>query len=90
METISTVRSFGGVQGVYRHASAATGTPMTFGVYVPPQARERFAVVPQAEVVGVDGAKHLFVGYTETVLDEVVRRVAPDAFPLPRTYEETA
>jgi S-formylglutathione hydrolase len=41
METISTVRSFGGVQGVYRHASAATGTPMTFGVYVPPQARER-------------------------------------------------
>lgn len=28
----------------------------------PPQARERFAAVPQAEVVGVDGAKHLWVG----------------------------
>ena len=50
----------------------------------PPAARERFAAVPQAEVVAVDGAKHLFVGYTETVLDEVVRRVAPAAYPLPR------
>ena len=55
----------------------------------PPEARERFAVVPQAEVVDVPGAKHLFVGYTEEVLDQVVRRVAPSSFPLPRTYEET-
>ena len=54
----------------------------------PPQARERFAVVPQAEVVDVPKAKHLFVGFTEEVLDEVVRRVAPAAYPLPRTYEE--
>ena len=36
METLSTVRAFGGAQGVYRHASAATGTDMTFSVYVPP------------------------------------------------------
>ena len=56
----------------------------------PPEARERFAVVPQAEVVEVPDAKHLFVGYTETVLDEVVRRIAPDAAPLPQTYEESA
>jgi S-formylglutathione hydrolase len=28
-------RAFGGVQGVYEHASAATGTPMTFSVFVP-------------------------------------------------------
>ena len=54
----------------------------------PAQARQRFAAVPQAEVVAVEGAKHLFVGYTERVLDEVVKRVAPAAFPLPRTYEE--
>ncbi len=54
----------------------------------PPQARERFAVVPQAEVVAVARAKHLFVGFTERVLDEVVRRVAPAAYPLPQTYEE--
>ena len=36
METVSVNRAFGGVQGVYRHASAATGTDMTFSVYVPP------------------------------------------------------
>jgi S-formylglutathione hydrolase len=38
LETLSTARSFGGLQGVYRHASAATGTAMTFAVYSPPQA----------------------------------------------------
>lgn len=36
IETLSINRSFGGVQGVYRHASTATGTGMTFSVYVPP------------------------------------------------------
>ena len=36
LETISANHAFGGVQGVYRHASAATGTGMTFSVYVPP------------------------------------------------------
>ena len=35
METVSTNRSHGGVQGVYRHASSATGTDMTVAVYVP-------------------------------------------------------
>ena len=35
LETVSTSRSFGGVQGVYKHAAAATGTDMTFSVYVP-------------------------------------------------------
>lgn len=38
METVSTTKSFGGTQGVYRHASTETGTPMTFAVFVPPQA----------------------------------------------------
>ena len=37
LETVSEARSYGGVQGVYRHASAATGTDMTFSVFVPPQ-----------------------------------------------------
>lgn len=35
VETVSTNRAHGGVQGVYRHASIATGTPMTFAVFVP-------------------------------------------------------
>ncbi len=74
-------------------AWAASGKPLTALVpelddfLRPAPARERFAAVPQAEVVAVDGAKHLFVGHTERVLDEVVRRVAPAAFPLPRAYE---
>ena len=38
IEQLSGNRAFGGVQGVYKHASAATGTDMTFSVYVPPQA----------------------------------------------------
>lgn len=38
METVSTTRSHGGMQGVYKHASAATGTEMTFSVFVPDHA----------------------------------------------------
>src|SRR5687768_13789109 len=38
LETLSTARSFGGTQGVYRHASRETGTDMAFAVYLPPQA----------------------------------------------------
>ncbi|MDO6415296.1 S-formylglutathione hydrolase [Sphingomonas sp. BIUV-7] len=36
LETISTNRAHGGTQSVYRHASTATGSEMTFSVYVPP------------------------------------------------------
>jgi len=39
LDTVSTNRAFGGVQGVYKHASAATGTEMTFSVFLPPQAQ---------------------------------------------------
>ena len=39
-------------------------------------------MVPQAEVVAFAGAKHLFVGHAEEVLDEVVRvAVAPGRAP---------
>ncbi|MEY4238748.1 MAG: S-formylglutathione hydrolase [Pseudomonadota bacterium] len=38
METVSTNRSHGGTQGVYSHQSAATGTAMTFSVFVPDHA----------------------------------------------------
>jgi len=37
LETVSEVVSHGGVQGVYRHASAVTNCNMTFSVFVPPQ-----------------------------------------------------
>lgn len=38
MKTISENRCFGGVQGVYSHASQATGCDMTFGVFLPEEA----------------------------------------------------
>ncbi|MBB3983642.1 S-formylglutathione hydrolase [Sphingobium fontiphilum] len=36
LDPVSANRAFGGVQGVWKHASAATGTDMTFAVYIPP------------------------------------------------------
>ena len=36
MKTLSTVKSFGGIQGVYSHASSCTNTEMSFSVFVPP------------------------------------------------------
>lgn len=38
MERLSTAKSHGGTQAVYRHDSRETGTPMSFSVFVPPQA----------------------------------------------------
>ncbi len=56
----------------------------------PAEARERFKRVPQAEVVAVDKAKHLWVGepYVRIVLNEIVKRVAPAAYPLPTEWDE--
>ena len=39
-EPLSAHASFGGVQHFYRHASAETGTPMRFALYLPPQAAQ--------------------------------------------------
>jgi len=38
LETLSTNKAHGGTQGVYRHASTATGTAMTFSVFIPDHA----------------------------------------------------
>ncbi|MGN6302995.1 MAG: alpha/beta hydrolase [Angustibacter sp.] len=55
----------------------------------PEEARERFAAIPQAEVVAVEGGKHLWVGepYVRRALDEIVARVAPGRAPLPHTWD---
>ena len=54
----------------------------------PAAALERFAVLPEAEVIPVDGAKHLWVGEaaTKRVLNEIVRAVNPATYPLPDTF----
>lgn len=54
----------------------------------PAEARERLAVIPQAEVIGVDGAKHLWVGDSERALDEITAKLAPGvALPLPDSWD---
>jgi uncharacterized protein len=75
---------------------AASGRPLLVLVpelddYLPPdQARARFARVPQAEVIVVERAKHLWVGesYVRIVLNEIVRRVNPGAWPLPNEWKD--
>ena len=73
-------------------AWTASGKPVTvlvpeFDDYLrPAAAKEAFAPLAQANVVAVDGAKHLWVGepYVRRVLDEIVRAVAPaSSVPLP-------
>jgi uncharacterized protein len=59
----------------------------------PADARKRFARVPNAEVVGVDGARHLWVGEPSVrrVLDEIVARIAPSVpTPLPGEWDGPA
>jgi uncharacterized protein len=54
----------------------------------PEEARKRFAAIPHAEVIAVEGAKHLWVGDAEKVLDQIVSRVAPGVdVPLPREWD---
>jgi uncharacterized protein len=77
---------------------AAAGKPLLalvpeFDDYLrPPEARERLRRVPQAEVIAVPGAKHLWVGerYVRIVLTEIVRRVNPAALPLPTDWPPPA
>ena len=80
-------------------AWAASGRPLTalvpeFDDYLrPDEARQRFARVPKADVIGVDGAKHLWVGekYVRLVLSQIVATVNPAALPdggsLPTTWD---
>lgn len=55
----------------------------------PDEARQRFAAVRQAEVIAVEGAKHLWVGEAAVrrVLDEIVQHVLPGHGPLPTTWD---
>jgi uncharacterized protein len=54
----------------------------------PPEARERFAVVPETDLVEVKDGKHLWVGEHQTarVLNEIVARVNPAKVPLPTMF----
>lgn len=75
-------------------AWATSGRPVVafvpeFDDYLQPQqARERFSLIPQADVRGIDGAKHLWVGekFVKTVLDGIVEVTVPERSPLPHEW----
>lgn len=50
----------------------------------PAEARSRFAAIPEARLITVEGGKHLWVGESQTrrVLTEIVAAVNPAALPL--------
>lgn len=58
----------------------------------PPEAQQRFALVPGTEFVAVEGGRHLWVGEQQTrrVLTEVVERLNPAALPLPNRWSGDA
>ncbi|MEO8263575.1 MAG: alpha/beta hydrolase, partial [Pseudolysinimonas sp.] len=58
----------------------------------PAEAAVRFASVPSAQLVAVEGGKHLWVGEKQTrrVLNEIVARVNPAASPLPIEWSPAA
>ena len=51
----------------------------------PEAARKKFAVIPQIEIVDGKGMKHLWLGEpsVQFVHNEIVKRVAPEKYPLP-------
>ena len=77
-------------------AWAASGKPLLVLVpelddYLrPDEARRRFARVPQAELIAVDRAKHLWVGEPSVRIElrEIVRRINPAAWPLPTEWKD--
>lgn len=59
------------------------------GYLRPAEAAQRFASVPEAVMIPVEGGKHLWVGETQTrrVLTEIVAAVNPDALPVPNEWD---
>ncbi|MFT4136908.1 alpha/beta hydrolase [Microbacterium sp.] len=55
----------------------------------PAEAAERFAAVPHATLIPVEGGRHLWVGENQTrrVLTEIVAAMNPAALPLPTVWE---
>lgn len=54
----------------------------------PAQARKRFSVIPHAQLIAVEGAKHLWVGEPSVyrVLSEITSLVVPNSAPLAKEF----
>ncbi len=83
METVSQVRSHCGIQGVYTHPSEATGTDMTFAVFVPDH--ERGAKLPVLWYLSGLTCTHANVmekgEYRAACTEQGIIFVAPDTSP---------
>lgn len=83
MDKVSESKGFGGVQGVYRHASASTGTDMTFAVYVPPhEDGDRLPVLWYLSGLTCTHANVMDKGeYRRACADHGIIFIAPDTSP---------
>ncbi len=84
IETVNEVKSHGGVQGVYRHASAATNTDMVFSLFMPPEV-ERGEPLPVLWYLSGLTCSHANVTekgeYRRACAEAGVIFVAPDTSP---------
>lgn len=82
-EKLSTVRSHGGTQGVYRHDSDATGTAMTFAVFVPDhQPGEKLPILWYLSGLTCTHANVMEKGeYRAACAEHRVILIAPDTSP---------
>lgn len=83
LEAVSTVKSFGGTQGVYKHLSAETGTEMTFAVYVPDHAAgEKLPVLWYLSGLTCTHANVMEKGeYRKACAEHGIIFIAPDTSP---------
>jgi S-formylglutathione hydrolase len=83
LETLSESRAHGGTQGVYRHASSATGTEMTFAAYVPQhEAGAKLPVLWYLSGLTCTHANVMEKGeYRQACAEHGIVLVAPDTSP---------
>ncbi len=83
IELLSETRCFGGLQRTYKHMSVATGTPMRFAVFLPPQA-ERGAVPVVWFLAGLTCTEDNFIqkaGAQRVAAELGLALIAPDTSP---------
>lgn len=84
IEVLSEHACFGGVQGFYRHASAAIGLPMRFGVFRPPQALDGTPVPALVWLAGLTCTEETFAikaGAQRVAAELGLMLVTPDTSP---------
>lgn len=84
IETVSEARAHGGRQLVVKHASAETGTDMTFSIFLPPQAEQRGKIPVLWYLSGLN-CTHANVTekgeYRRACAEQGIVFVAPDTSP---------